>query len=852
VADFNGDGKPDILAGDKIDNVGTLDLGNGDGTFKSGTAVTGTPLAVADFNGDGKPDVLEQGTSALLVLLGNGNGTFQAPLSTNSNASLTSVAATDLNGDGKADVVGTFNTTLLVYLANGDGTFAAAVPYSLGAVQINSALIAFGDFNGDHKTDVAVLYGTQEIVLLGNGDGTFQSLPLASTAAPYNGSAVLVGDFNGDGKLDLVTFAGGGFGQLEVSVFLQLGNGDGTFQAPTTALTVPVSGAGAHVALAAGDVNGDGKLDLVVAADLIGIYLGNGNGTFASPPTYYQPMASGISPGIAIADFNSDAKPDVAVDGEVLLGKGNGTFQGPPTVLLPGSPPLVIAVAGKFVTNGAPGVAAIAANPGTSLYILTNDGTGVLSLAHTYTLPQPNYVIASGDLNGDGNLDLVVGSADPVSQNWSYVVLLGNGNGGFQTPVLHQQTVNVTNLSSLVIADFNNDHKLDLAVAEGNSEFALLLGNGDGTFGSPAYVFDGDGGPIVSGDFNGDGNLDIAEAGSSGLAILLGNGDGTFKPVTFPYTSFVSAVLAGDLNGDGKVDLVSGNAGEILVFVNNGDATFNAPAAVSSTGVAVGLADLNGDGKLDVVTTGYSAGSQAATSIYLGNGDGTFDPSAIDVPYRYSPHSVLPSVQIADMNGDGKPDLIIESPISTAFVLLNSTQPIPPHAPDFTIAAAPGSPRSQTIAAGQNATFNLTIGAVAGFTGSVILSCSISPAVNPPAACELSASSVHIGSTAQTVSVAVSTTGSTASRLPPIGLPPAVLPLVWLAITLASGWLSLRRKRLVTVVAPLLVVFVSLVGCGGGGPPSYKMGTPSGTYSATITATSGSLSHNMTLTVVVQ
>src|SRR3984885_9847091 len=122
VADFNGDGKPDILTSD-----GTLNLGNGDGTFTTGTPVSGTALAVADFSGDGKPDVLEAGTGTLLVLLGNGDGTFQPPVTTNSGASLTAVAAIDLNGDGKADVVGIFNNTLRVYLANGDGTFAAGV-----------------------------------------------------------------------------------------------------------------------------------------------------------------------------------------------------------------------------------------------------------------------------------------------------------------------------------------------------------------------------------------------------------------------------------------------------------------------------------------------------------------------------------------------------------------------------------------------------------------------------------------------------------------------------------------------------------------------------------------------------
>ena len=125
VADFNGDGKPDLL-----DSNGNLQLGDGDGTFTAGIPISGGPLAVADFNGDGKPDVLEQGTGTLVVLLGNGDGTFQAPIGTNSGASLTGIAAGDLNRDGKADVVGVFNGSMLVYLSKGDGTFAVGVPYS--------------------------------------------------------------------------------------------------------------------------------------------------------------------------------------------------------------------------------------------------------------------------------------------------------------------------------------------------------------------------------------------------------------------------------------------------------------------------------------------------------------------------------------------------------------------------------------------------------------------------------------------------------------------------------------------------------------------------------------------------
>jgi FG-GAP-like repeat len=126
VADFNGDGKPDILTSD-----GTMNLGNGDGTFKTGTAVSGGVLAVADFNGDGKPDVLQQGTGTLLVLLGNGDGTFQAPISTNSGANLNPISAGNLTSNNQAHVVGVFNGSLYVYLSKGDGTFAAGVPYSL-------------------------------------------------------------------------------------------------------------------------------------------------------------------------------------------------------------------------------------------------------------------------------------------------------------------------------------------------------------------------------------------------------------------------------------------------------------------------------------------------------------------------------------------------------------------------------------------------------------------------------------------------------------------------------------------------------------------------------------------------
>ena len=372
-------------------------------------------VTVADFNNDGKPDlaVVNQGPfstsisqSSLSVLLGNGKGSFQPAVTTNvqnsglGNGNAQSVAVGDFNGDGLPDVAlntpgSPANPAVEVLLGKGDGSFQPNhLILPVGQIPLS---VAAGDFDHNGALDLVTANSNGTVsVLLGNGGGSFRPrVDLAVGAAPR---AVAVGDFNGDGLLDVATAQ-----QLSNTVSVLLGHGDGTFARPLVFAASGQDFTFTPSSIAVGDVNGDGRSDLVInliggedsVVSQLGVLLGNGNGTFQAP-ILQSPETTGGDGDVALGDFNNDGRLDAAVGGQAALpdgltvftGNGDGTFgvpfQSPQRFSTGGNDPFGVAAADL---NGDGLVDLVAANSSSSnVGVLLNTSTPVTAAATTTTL----------------------------------------------------------------------------------------------------------------------------------------------------------------------------------------------------------------------------------------------------------------------------------------------------------------------------------------------------------------------------------------------------------------------------------------------------------------------------------
>ena len=542
-ADFNHDGKLDLAVSAKGTDDVQVALGNGDGTFApaaafalgSGFAATG--LALADFNGDGDLDLVASGSANgdVAVLLGLGTGAFGPALVIvlSAGADLSAVLAVDVNGDGDFDLVATNRTagTVSVLLGMGNGTFSPATSSAVGA---DVACIAAADFDRDGKLDVAgALQASGRVrLLLGHEDGTFA--PATDFSAGGTGPvSIAVGDLDGNGSQDLVVA-----NSTSDDVAILLGVAHTTPINLSLAGTVTVGATFQPSDVVRADFNGDGLLDLAVANrnhDSYSVALGAPGGTFSA--AVETSIALGSAPvALVAADFDDDGDVDLAVltlttHAVVLLhGTGTGRFTGSGTVLLPPGTAPVALVAADFNRDGRLDLAVTNSLLGTVSLALGNGGM-TFGAAVSYPLPVSfqGSAMTVTDLNDDGKLDLAVTGAT----TGDVAILLGDGLGAFAAAT----TANVAagaNLSGILATDVDRDGDVDLVTVNNTAgQVAVLLGNGDGTFGAPASTAVGaDATAVVGGDFNRDGRVDLAVtlAGTGQVAILIGNGAGLFTP----------------------------------------------------------------------------------------------------------------------------------------------------------------------------------------------------------------------------------------------------------------------------------------------------------------------------------
>lgn len=768
-ADFNGDGKPDMAAPVQTGTTSfavSVVLNGGNGTFQNAVltpnpnGVVGDQLLTGDFNGDGKQDLIvvhatspatfevwlgnglggfnvqgnalttitsnfitggvvttgangkldlifvdEHSPANVLTLLGNGDGTFQAPTSLAVSAGpLSDVAFADFNGDGILDFVASFSnsngTQNGVFLGEAGGGYGTPVlltnPDGVYDVCNNSV----GDLNGDGKPEIVTANGcnlgtgaaSTLTIYVNKGDGTFQTgvyyFPATESVDNTNiniaPQAVTIADVNGDGMNDIVSSnARGG------DVTVLLGNGDGTVNVPSIGYS---TGGNPKTSALVADFNGDGVADIVVPDNVFGFasLQGYGDGTFRSALDYYSPVPGGYGAGattIASGDFNGDGYPDFVIGNvgynnptgsgigiTVFLANPDGSLQ-PGVNYGTGGSYQGVAV-GNFEGGNGVDIAAVNQN-NDGVQIWHGNGKGAFSLGTFYpTGLTEAYTIAVGDFNQDGFPDLAIVNSAP--QNIQVSVLLNDAGNGFLPAVVYTINGSSGNGEAIAAADVNGDGILDLIVSENDNSthtgsVDVLLGNANGTFQTAISTPLGYNSPgnLALGDLNGDGKLDLAvtiadTSVGTGLAVAQGNGDGTFKPAILYSTSLQTLNLVNypspgdvhmlDLNGDGTLDLVYSNSGygTIGVLYNTGTNPFTTgmfydPVENSAGSVvdALTLVDVNGDGAVDVV----AADNYFAGATILLNTSGSINTLAASANPAVASQSVTLTATVAGVRG---------------------------------------------------------------------------------------------------------------------------------------------------------------------------------------------------------
>jgi hypothetical protein len=642
--------------------------------FSAGTS----PIAVAmgDLNGDGRPDlvVANSGDNTVSVFLnttapGAAAPSFAVPQTFATGTNPSSVAIADLSGDGKQDLVVADNnvagtvSVLLNTTAPGATTFSFAGHVDFGTGS-NPTSVAIADLNGDGRPDLVTANSASgNVSVLLNTTSPGASTPTFSGDVEFttgtSPAGVAIGDLNGDGKADLVV---ANAGSNTVSVLLNT-TAPGALL-PSFAVKQDFTTGAKPVSVAIGDLNGDGSRDLVVAnasANTVSVLL-NTTSPGATTVSFAakQDFATGAGPqSVAIKDLNGDGKLDLIV---ADAGAGANAVSVLLNTTVPGAAVPTFATQQTFATGGGPASVAV------------------------------------GDLNGDGAPDLVVANNAPGAHSVSVLLNTTVMVEATNMSAFPSGTLPVMQAQPVVIGDINGDGKPDVIVGHlfGNYSVSVLAnttppGSATATF-APVQNFGAgnNAGSLQLADFNGDGKPDIVvtNRGNNTISVLMnttvpGSIPSFATQQTFPAgTGNDQKLLAvGDLNGDGKPDVVVANAGgtvDVLVDTTapgSLTATFAPKQSFATGGDAdsVAIADVNGDGKPDLIVANYSAGT---VSVLLNTTPPGSAVLSFASPQIFTSQTRTKFVAVADLNGDGKPDVVASNDGSySESVFLNTTAP---------------------------------------------------------------------------------------------------------------------------------------------------------------------------------
>lgn len=689
------------------------------GTYPAGAETVG--VAKGDFNHDGTLDLaltqigITSATgwySRVAVMLGQGNGNFQAPttLYTTGNLNVAGyvslgILAKDFDGDKALDLVVAMGEQrqLLLFKGHGDGTFAPAMvissTYRDGQVQT-------ADLNADQALDlVTTSYADGKVsVYFNQGVGSFQSPVVVATAAnPIN---LALGDINGDDTADIVFAA-----SRTINSLVNKNDGTGGFLPLTALATQGISG------LYLADFSGDHKLDVVLAGDTCQVY---GEAFFNSIAASYGSKCIALLPGNGDGSFALPSSQNL----EGLLDQGVNLWSEnvAPDINADGKPDVV------FVSYGTNNYAYVGLNNGTGKFTVTNwiASSGPPPFPATHDELVDSYAPLSfmpGDFTGDGVLDLIVVGGDYRGSSRHAVSLLeGATPGTFHAPrggIMGRFTASGSNPREVdlllnsgwpdgAVGDFTNDGQPEMVVPTTNNLPALSGVSGslflapilaDGRFGQATVALPWIGGGaswryyhLHTGDFDRDGNLDVAYLGANGggysqLAIVAyGDGTGHFTPVSIPYPysgPSPNNLAIGDFNGDGFADLALTFAnGMIEIQRNNGVArsfslvgtSRTAVTGLNDTNPGIVAADVDRDGQLDLIANlgGQSSSVIQQTQFFKGHGDGVFDAGVTINPSNPLSGGGVTDYAAADFNRDGKLDLVGNAFWGTAHVQLGN------------------------------------------------------------------------------------------------------------------------------------------------------------------------------------